>query len=159
MGAEPRWWDVIARKREAADVLLLDVGGRPLIVQNAWDDAWNLPGGCLNPGEPPRLGAEREVKEELDLRISVGRLLVVDWEPPSEALPIDGLMSVFDGGVLTAEQVAAIRLQQSEIRSCRFAAPEEFPATLPDNLARRLRAALYARRSGIPVYLEDGYPA
>lgn len=158
MGAESKWWEVIARKREAADALLLDETGRPLIVQNSWDDAWNIPGGCLNPGEPPRLGAEREVKEELGLRITVGQLLVADWEPPSETLPTDGLMTTFDGGVLTAEQVAAIRLQESEIQAYRFAAPDEFPATLPDNLARRLRAALNARESGIPVYLEDGYP-
>lgn len=158
MGAESQWWEVIARKREAADALLLDEAGRPLIVQNSWDDAWNIPGGCLNPGEPPRLGAEREVKEELGLRITVGRLLVADWEPPSETLPIDGLMSMFDGGVLMAEQVAAIRLQESEIQAFRFAAPDDFPATLPGNLARRLRAALSARESGVPVYLEDGYP-
>ncbi len=104
------------------------------------------------------MGAEREVKEELGLRITMGRLLVIDWEPSSETLPIDGLMTMLDGGVLTAEQVATIRLQESEIQAFRFAAPDEFPSTLPGNLARRLRAALSARESGIPAYLEDGYP-
>lgn len=155
---ETEWWDRIARKREAADALLLDETGRPLIVQNSWDDAWNIPGGCLDPGEPPRLGAEREIKEELGLRITMGRLLVADWEPPTEALPIDGLMTMFDGGILTIEHIAAIRLQESEIQAYRFAVPDEFPDTLPGNLARRLRAALSARESGIPVYLENGYP-
>ena len=49
------WWDIIPRKREAADVLLCDESGRPMIVQNSWNDAWTLPGGALNHGEPPRV--------------------------------------------------------------------------------------------------------
>jgi 8-oxo-dGTP pyrophosphatase MutT (NUDIX family) len=158
MDADSQWWDVIPRKREAADALLLDDAGRPLIVQNSWDDAWNLPGGVLNHGEPPRLGAEREIEEELGLQITMGWLLVVDWEPPTDILPIDGLMSMFDGGILTAEQIATIRLQEEEIQAYRFAAPDEFPDTLPALLGRRLRVALSARESGIPAYLENGYP-
>jgi ADP-ribose pyrophosphatase YjhB (NUDIX family) len=158
MDAGSQWWEKLPRKREAADALLLDETGRPLIVKNSWNDAWNLPGGVLDVNESPRAGAEREIEEELGLRITMGRLLVVDWEPPTEALPTDGLMSLFDGGVLTAEEIAAIRLQETEIQAYRFAAPDEFPATLPAILGRRLRVALSVRESGNTAYLENGYP-
>lgn len=151
------WWDVIPRKREAADVLLLDETDRLLIVQNSWNRAWTLPGGALSHGEPPRRGAEREIEEELGLCITVGRLLLVDWEPPTETLPVDGLMSLFDGEILDAGQIAAIRLQESEIQSYRFVSPDQFPAELPAYLDRRLRAALTAKEHGTTLYLEDGY--
>jgi 8-oxo-dGTP pyrophosphatase MutT (NUDIX family) len=151
------WWEVIPRKREAADVLLCDEKGRPLIVQNSWNDAWTLPGGALDHNEPPRRGAEREIEEELGLRITVGRLLLVDWEPPTPTLPVDGLMSLFDGGILDTNQIAAIRLQESEIRAYRFAGPNEALDAFPVNLGRRLQAALTARQEATTLYLEDGY--
>jgi len=148
----------LPRKREAADALLLDSDGRALIVQNPWDDEWNLPGGVLESGEPPRRGAEREIAEELGLQIRMGALLVVDWEPPNEVLYIDGTMTLFDGGVLTPAQIAAIRPQESEIKAVRFVAPAEFTEVLLPHHARRMTAAITARRTGVPVYLEDGYP-
>jgi 8-oxo-dGTP diphosphatase len=147
------WWDIIPRKREAADVLLCDESGRPMIVQNSWNDAWTLPGGALNHGEPPRRGAEREIEEELGLRIEIGRLLLVDWEPPIDDLPIDGLMSLFDGGTLDDKQIARIRLQESEVRAFRFVEPDELPA----NLGRGLRAGVTAKRDATTLYLENGY--
>lgn len=158
MSNESPWWAKVPRKREAADALLLDQAGRPLIVQNSWNDAWNPPGGVLNPGEPPRLGAEREIAEELGLHIGIGALLVLDWAPPTDTLPIDGLMSMFDGGILTAQQIASIQLEEQEIQAYRFADPDQPPDTLPANLARQLHAALTARTSGTPVYLENGHP-
>jgi len=72
MDADSPSWEIIPWKREAADALLLDETGRPLIVQNSRDDACNLPGGVLNLGESPRLGAEREIMEELGLGIYDG---------------------------------------------------------------------------------------
>jgi len=35
-------------------------------------------------------------------------------------------MSMFDGGILTAEQIAAIRPQESEIQAYQFTAPDQF---------------------------------
>ena|SRR5579875_1666981 len=154
---QAHWWDVIPRKREAAEVVLLDELGRSLIVQNSWNDQWTLPGGALAHDESPRHGAEREIKEELGLDIRVRRLLVVDWEPPTDELPIDGLMSLFDGGTIDADQIARIRLQHSEVRAYQFAAPDDFQTLLPANLARRLLAALTAKEHETTLYLENGY--
>jgi 8-oxo-dGTP pyrophosphatase MutT (NUDIX family) len=88
-------------------VLLFDQAGRVLLVHPTYKPGWEIPGGYLHPGETPREGAARELKEELDLTTPIGRLLVADWAPhPFEG---DKLLFVFDGGTLGKNGQAAIR--------------------------------------------------
>ncbi|MEU1362555.1 hypothetical protein ABZ356_22255 [Micromonospora zamorensis] len=64
-------------------------------------------------------------------------------------------MFVFDGGVLTADQVATMRLCPDELDGLEFVAPERLGEVLIPRLARRVVAALAAIGRG-GVYLEDG---
>jgi 8-oxo-dGTP diphosphatase len=66
---------------------------RPLVVD------WELPGGIVEPLEPARLGAAREVREELGVDLQVGRLLVADWIPPHLGWD-DAIEMIFDGGTV-----------------------------------------------------------
>ena len=61
---------VLPRKRLIAHVLMRDTEGRILLCDTAFKSDWELPGGIVEPGEAPRDGAIREVREELgiDLR-------------------------------------------------------------------------------------------
>lgn len=72
----------LARKRMAAAVLFTDPRGRLLLVEPTYKDYWEVPGGAVDADESPYDAAVREVKEELGLPVSPGRLLVVDWVPP-----------------------------------------------------------------------------
>lgn len=84
-----------------------------------------------------------------------GRVLLVEptykayWEIPGGA--------VFDGGMLTAEQLAQIQLPADELRSWAWCPEQEAGERLSEVLARRIAAALRARAQGTSVYLENGF--
>ncbi|MEV0269035.1 GNAT family N-acetyltransferase [Hamadaea sp. NPDC050747] len=142
--------------------VFFDEAGRVLIVEPSYKDHWEIPGGVVERNEPPLAGAHREVLEELGLDRALGRLLVVDWSPPRGRRTIDLMAFVFDGGVLTEADVAAIRLQPEELRGYRFCRVDdevnETAGLLPPILTKRVAAAVRARAAGATVYLESGDP-
>jgi 8-oxo-dGTP pyrophosphatase MutT (NUDIX family) len=129
-----------------------------LLVHPTYKDQWEVPGGSLELGESPRAACEREVKEELGIEPGIGRMLCVDWVPPAP-LWDGGLMFLFDGGVLTADQIAGIRLRAEELDRYAFVAGDGFDEVLVPRLARRVAACLRARSAGASVYLENGFAA
>lgn len=145
-----------ARAHLSAGVLFFDDAGRIMLVEPTYKDYWDIPGGYVNHGESPRAAARREVREELGLDVSPGRLLVTDWAP--DGTDGDKLLFVFDGGRLEAAQVAAIRLQADEIRSYAYRAPQTLAAVTIERLVRRLHAAVEARATGHTLLLERGLP-
>ena len=105
--------------------------------------------------ESPYAAVVRELKEELGLPVQPGRLLVTDWVPPRPDRT-EGFMIVFDGGVLTPEQTAQIRLPDKELRSWAWCTEQQAVERLSELLARRIAAAVRARAEGTAVYLENG---
>jgi len=53
----------LPKKRLIAHVLMRDVQDRVLLCETQFKEDWELPGGIVEPLEPPRLGAAREVRE------------------------------------------------------------------------------------------------
>jgi len=144
----------LARVRVAAGVLFRDAEGRVLLVRPTYKPGWEIPGGSVEPDESPLAAARREIMEELGTAFPIGRLLAVDWVPP--APPWDGgLMFLFDGGPLTTDQIAAIRLPPDELDGYLFAGPDELAGLLTPRVARRLSRSLTT--SGA-LYLESGAP-
>lgn len=134
----------------AAGALFRDEAGRIMMVRPSYKPEWEIPGGMLEPGETPVQACEREVAEELGLRITVGLLLVADWAPhPDQG---DKLLFIFDGGHLTDEQRAAIRFPDGEITAWEFVDPSRLAEFTTPRLADRIRAA----RPGRTRYLENG---
>ncbi|HEU5110028.1 MAG TPA: NUDIX hydrolase [Micromonosporaceae bacterium] len=147
----------LPRKRMAAGVLMTDDADRVLIVEPVYKDDWEIPGGTVEADESPYAAAGREIAEELGLSRPVGGLLVVDWVSPRPGRT-EGLMLVFDGGRLTAEEIAGLALPADELRGYVLCAVAEAAVLLSPVLARRLTAAVAARASGTVAYLEDGHP-
>jgi 8-oxo-dGTP pyrophosphatase MutT (NUDIX family) len=137
----------LPRKRMASAVLFHDDKGRHLLVRPTYKTSWELPGGCVEDQESPHAAAVREIAEELGLTVTPGRLLVIDWVPPRKGRT-DGLMLVFDGGTLTAQQTAAIRLPSDELSSWAWSTPQEEAERLSTLLARRAAAARTSRLDG-----------
>lgn len=143
-------------KRMGAALLLSDDQGRVLLVEPTYKDHWEIPGGAVEADESPYTAVMRELKEELGLLVQPGRLLATDWVPPRPGRT-EGLMLVFDGGVLTSEQTAQIRLPAEELRSWAWCSEQEAGQRLSELLARRIVAAVRARAENKAVYLENGF--
>lgn len=152
---EARYLASLPRKRMGAGVLITDERGRALLVEPTYKPYWEIPGGTVEADESPHAAARRELAEELGLRLAVGRMLVTDWVAP-RSHRTEGLMLIFDGGVLTPAQAEDIRVPAAELRGWAWCTPREAAERLSGLLARRLAAALRARAGGGAVYLENG---
>ncbi|MFI5618795.1 NUDIX domain-containing protein [Streptomyces sp. NPDC051567] len=147
------------RETVAAGVLLFDDRDRVLLVDPTYKPGWEFPGGVVEAGEAPACAGVREVAEELGLTLDGSpRLLVVDWEPPQHPA-YGGLRLLFDGGRLSAAEIAALRLPGPELRAWRFVTEPEAAGLLPPHRYERLRWSLRARERAHPLYLEAGRPS
>jgi 8-oxo-dGTP pyrophosphatase MutT (NUDIX family) len=155
-----RYYASLPRTINGAGVILHDAAGRVLLVKPVYrDDTWEIPGGGLDHGEFPWDAARREVKEELGITLTPGRLLAVDWVPPRP----DGRPALsnflFDGGRFSEEQARTrLVLSPDELSGWRFAAADEWPGLLLPHMVRRVRACVDALATGGTAYLHDGRP-
>lgn len=125
-----------------------------MLVRPTHKEHWDIPVGYVEEGESPLQACVREVAEELGLRVEITRLLTVDWAPrPDEG---DKMLFVFDGGRLTADQLAAIVFEDGEIGEWTFVDDSQLDDLTIPRLVRRIRATPQARREAQTAYLEQG---
>ncbi|MGW5122797.1 NUDIX domain-containing protein [Streptomyces sp. NPDC004069] len=150
----------LPRVLAGAACVFRDAQGQVLLVEPNYRDGWTLPGGTVesDDGETPRQGARRETLEEIGLDREPGRLLVVDWVPGTGRPPL--VAYVYDGGLLSDDDLKAIRLQEEELLSWRLVARGELAAHLPGSLGRRVLTALDVLTDGTgTAELENGHRA
>jgi 8-oxo-dGTP pyrophosphatase MutT (NUDIX family) len=144
----------LPKKRLIAHVLMRDVRDRVLLCETQFKKDWELPGGIVEPSEPPRLGAAREVAEELGIGLEIGRLLVVDWMPPYLGWD-DAIEMIFDGGTVAENDLAYWSLQPTEIKAVALVDLPTASELLTPLAFRRLSIAV-ALGSDEMAYTEDG---
>ena len=98
----------------------------------------------------------RELAEELGWDRPVGRLLVVDYVRPQDSRP-EGLVFVFDGGVLDETDLVGMVFPDGEILSAGFHTLAEARDRVKPLLADRLAAAVQAVEQGVTVLCEQGW--
>jgi len=153
--ADPAFYAALPTKHVAAGWLFRDTAGRVLLVEPAYKDNWERPGGGVESNESPRTAAQRELREELGLDRQPGSLLCVDWRPAVGGTRGDALRFVFDGGLIDEDTAASVVLDPSELLSWKFVDAEDLEAYLIPTMARRIRACCGATST---IYLEDGRP-
>jgi 8-oxo-dGTP diphosphatase len=144
----------MARPAVAAGALFTDYAGRILLVRPTYKPQWEIPGGCVEPGESPLAACVREIQEELGITPPIGAHLVVDWAPKEAG--DDRLLFIFDGGQLGAQDQERILLGDGELSEWRFVPADELDEYLPARLSRRVRTAICAQQRGRPLYAEHG---
>jgi 8-oxo-dGTP diphosphatase len=147
----------LARKRMAAAALCRDRAGRVLLVDPVYRDTWDLPGGAVEAEESPQAACRREVAEELGLDRQVGRVLALDWVPSRPERP-EGLIVVYDGGVLAANDIEAIVVQEGELAGYALVRPDQVPRRVTPLVARRISSCLGALATRTVASLEGGSP-
>ncbi len=143
----------LPRKRVAGGALIRDRDGRILFIEPTYKPLLDIPGGIAEPDESPYDACRREVLEEVGLDLTIGPMLVVDWDP-ARGVWHDALAFVFDGGVLTGDE--QLVLQPSEVRTATFRTLDEAKPQLRASMHRRLTLALHALETGIPQYSDFG---
>lgn len=132
-------------RRLASSALIRDPRGRVLIVEPNYKDGWTLPGGTVEAGEDPRTGCFREVVEEVGLHLPEGRLLVVA-HGVAAGIWGDSATFLYDGGVIPED--TEITVQEEELLSHRWAAPDEILGLLGERMGRIILSGLEQLETG-----------
>jgi 8-oxo-dGTP diphosphatase len=148
----------LARKRMAATAFFRDEQGRVLLVNPSYKETWDLPGGAVEAEESPHAACRREVAEELGLDRPPGPLLAVDWVPSRPERP-EGLIVIYDGGVLSEAEINEIVLADGELIEFAFVAQDKVSTLVTSVLARRVASCLKALTTRTVAALENGSPA
>ncbi|SEG87294.1 ASC-1 homology (ASCH) domain-containing protein [Actinacidiphila yanglinensis] len=136
-----------------------DEHDRPVQLRSVYGSRqWQFPGGNTDTGEDPLGTARREAVEETGLALGLGRprLLLTHYLHPGPEWPVGKIGFVFDGGTLTAEQLARIRLDPGEHDLWAVHTLAEWRGLMGDGPFARLQAVERARTEQAPEYLVTG---
>jgi 8-oxo-dGTP pyrophosphatase MutT (NUDIX family) len=146
---------VYDKKPLAANAIFFNSKGELLIVKPTYREYWLMPGGGVENDESPRIGCVREIKEELALDKTFDKLAAVDYLVPVDEHYSDALVFLFYGGILTDEEIKAIKLPSEELVEFAFKKPDEAVKMLSERTGKRVKEVLPYLEKHF-VYLEDG---
>ena len=110
--------------------IITDASGRIFATQRGygeWKDWWEFPGGKIEPGETPEEALRREIREELDIDITVGRLLAtVEYDYPAFHLSMQCFLCTLPTGTPhLPEHEDARWLTREDLHSVRWLPADE----------------------------------
>ena len=108
----------------AAVIKATNEKGEPMIfaTQRGYGDfkgGWEFPGGKIEAGETPQEALVREIREELETEIAVGKLIdTIEYDYPTFHLSMDCFWAeIVSGNLVLKEHEAAKWLTRDELNS------------------------------------------
>lgn len=110
---------------EVVAAIIHDDKGRIFATQRGYGDykdGWEFPGGKMEPGETPEEALKREIREELETKIVVERLVqTVEYDYPQFHLKMHCFWFRIESGSLTLKEHEAARwLTKDELDSVQW---------------------------------------
>jgi 8-oxo-dGTP diphosphatase len=143
----------LPKKRNIAQGMLRNAAGEVLLCELSYKLEWDLPGGVVDPGEPPARTVVREIHEELGIDVEVEGLVAVNWLPPWRGWD-DAHLFLFDLGVHEAGELDPSRFLRREIAGAHWVDPASAGDHVAPYTARMLQAVA-TREAPETLYLEN----
>jgi len=143
----------LPRKLTAAGALCTNAEGKILLVVPTYKQEWEIPGGTVEENESPKQACQREVREELGIDIPIGGLLRLNYREETDRVA-ELLLFLFDGGVLSATQIAAIKLPPDELSDYQFVTLDEAKEKTIPSLHQLIESGLAQRALNQTRYTE-----
>lgn len=145
--------NTLPRKLTAAGALCTNSDGKVLLVVPTYKAEWEIPGGTIEQNESPKQACRREVKEELGIDIPLGGLLRLNYREETDRVA-ELLLFMFDGGVLSTEQIKAIKLPPDELSDFQFLTLAEVKKKTISSLYQLIESGLAQRATQQTCYTE-----
>jgi 8-oxo-dGTP pyrophosphatase MutT (NUDIX family) len=145
---------ILPKKQVGTAILFFNTKGELLLVKPDYKEGWLVPGGSCDDNESPLHCALREAREEVGLTSTSLELAGIYYAPKKEPFT-DSLKFIFNGGVLTDEQISHIRLQTEELLEYSFVSPEKAISILSPSLQRSVPECLRAIEERKVAYLDN----
>ena len=122
------------KKIEVVAAIIHDDEGRIFATQRGygeWKDYWEFPGGKMEAGKTPEAALKREIWEELETEIVVGRLVqTVEWDYPKFHQTMHCFWFHVESGSLTLKEFSAKKDDGEKVYSVSLAKLEEMKKRL-----------------------------
>lgn len=126
-------------KRVIAQGLIRNSAGAILLCELAYKRDWDLPGGVVDPGESPAACLVREIREELDIAVTLTGLLAVNWLKPWLGWD-DAVLFVFEVAPVGDDVLNRAHLLARELKGAHWVAAQEAPAHVAPYNVRMLES-------------------
>lgn len=146
------YYQSLPKKRMGSGVIIRNKKGEILLLKTSYKDHWEIPGGVVEENESPLQTAEREVYEEIGLKINIKSCLVIHYRAGMKDQD-ENIMFVSDGGIL--ENLNKLKLDGKEIVEAKFVSFEKAVKLVGTRIGSRLPFCKQAIKEKRTIYLES----
>jgi 8-oxo-dGTP pyrophosphatase MutT (NUDIX family) len=143
----------LPKKQIGTAVVFLNEDGHILLLKPNYKKGWIVPGGSVDDGESPMSCVIRETKEEVGLSMETPELLAVYFSAAKNGFG-DSLKFIFNGGILSKEDIDGIKIQNEELDEYLFLPIEKAVEILSNSLKNSIPVAIDSIGTGKVVFID-----